>query len=56
MEAFWHIIISNSVVACGLTVVAVIAARLRVSPTVVHVLLLLALLKLFTPPILPVSV
>lgn len=56
MDALWLIIISNSIVACAIALVAAIAARLRASPGIVHILLLLAILKLFTPPILPVGI
>lgn len=56
MDPFLQIIASNALIAAALAVPAALATRARVNPAVVHVLWLLVLVKLFTPPVLPVRV
>ena len=56
MDPFLQIVASNALIAAALAVPAALATRARVNPAVVHVLWLLVLVKLFTPPVLPVRV
>ncbi len=56
MDPFLQIIASNALIAAALAVPAALATHARVNPAVVHVLWLLVLVKLFTPPVLPVPV
>src|SRR5262245_33912760 len=48
--------LSNALAACGLALAAALVARVWRRPAVVHGLWLLVLIKLLTPPILPVPV
>ena len=50
MDVLLEVLLSNIAVATALTVLAVILGRFGCRPSVVHVLCVLALLKLVTPP------
>ena len=56
MNLLLETVASNCLIAAALAVVVALIARCRVNPTLVHFLLLLVLIKLFTPPVLPVRV
>jgi beta-lactamase regulating signal transducer with metallopeptidase domain len=51
MYAFWEIIASNAVVATVLAIVAMLLSRIWKNAAAVHVLWVVVLLKLFTPPL-----
>ena len=51
MDAFWGIIASNAVVATILAIGAVLLGRIWKNAAAVHVLWVVVLLKLFTPPL-----
>jgi beta-lactamase regulating signal transducer with metallopeptidase domain len=51
MYAFWEIIASNAVVATILAIVAMLLSRIWKNAAAVHVLWVVVLLKLFTPPL-----
>ena len=52
MNTFWAMICSNAIVAALLAVVATLLGRIWKNPAAMHVLWLVVLLKLFTPPLL----
>ena len=56
MQTILEIVLSNAVLATGLALLAATVARLCRRPALVHALWLLVLLKLITPPLVPVSV
>ena len=56
MNSLIEWIISNSVVALGLAVLALLASRMFRSPALMHVIWLLVMVKLITPPIFRVPV
>ena len=51
MHAFWEIIASNAVVATILAIGAMLLGRIWKNAAAVHVLWVVVLLKLFTPPL-----
>ncbi len=51
MNAFWGIVASNAVVATILAIVAMLTGRIWRNAAAVHVLWVVVLLKLFTPPL-----
>jgi hypothetical protein len=51
MYAFWEIIASNAVVATILAIGAMLLSRIWKNAAAVHVLWVIVLLKLFTPPL-----
>ena len=51
MYAFWEIIASNAVVATILAIGAMLLSRIWKNAAAVHVLWVVVLLKLFTPPL-----
>ena len=51
MYAFWGIIASNAVVATILAIGAMLLGRIWKNAAAVHVLWVVVLLKLFTPPL-----
>jgi beta-lactamase regulating signal transducer with metallopeptidase domain len=51
MNAFWQIVASNAVVATILAIVAMLMGRIWRNAAAVHVLWVVVLLKLFTPPL-----
>ena len=55
MQTFLEITLSNAVVATVLALVAAVIGRVCRRPALVHSLWLLVLLKLVTPPLVPVS-
>ena len=58
MESLVHIMLSNALVAAALAIVPLAVRRLAHSPALVHILWLLVLLKLITPPVflIPVAI
>ena len=52
MHAFWEIIASNALVATVLAIGTVLLSRVWKNPAAIHLLWVVVLLKLFTPPIL----
>ena len=55
MESLVHAMLSNAVAAAFLAVLVAIIGRACRRPAVIHSLWLVVMLKLVTPPILPVS-
>lgn len=51
MATFWNVILSNSLLATALALGVVVAGRLWKNAAAVHVLWVVVLLKLFTPPV-----
>src|SRR5258708_19291542 len=51
MSYFWDIIASNAIVAAILAIGALLLSRLWKNPAAIHLLWVVVLLKLFTPPI-----
>ena len=51
MDAFWGIIASNAAVATILAIGAMLLGRIWKNAAAVHVLWVVVLLKLFTPPL-----
>ena len=51
MSAFWGIVASNAVVATVLAIGAMLLGRFWKNAAAVHVLWIVVLLKLFTPPL-----
>ena len=51
MDAFWEIVASNAVVATILAIVATLMGRIWRNAAAVHLLWVVVLLKLFTPPL-----
>jgi beta-lactamase regulating signal transducer with metallopeptidase domain len=56
MNDFLSTVVSNSLVAAGLAVLLMLLARFRANPALVHALLLLVFVKLFTPPLVSVDI
>ncbi len=56
MISFLWVLACNALVASGLAVLALLAARWRARPALTHALWLLVLVKLATPPLVPVPV
>src|SRR5947209_7780349 len=56
MTTFLHVAVANLAVAALLAVLATLAGRFCRRPALVHSLWLLVLLKLVTPPLLPLEV
>ena len=49
----FHLLAANTAVSLGLALAALAAERFRVRPQIAHVLWLAALVKLVTPPLVP---
>src|SRR4051812_26089303 len=56
MESLVHAFLSNALVAAGLGLIPLILGRANRSPALVHALWIVVLIKLVTPPLLPISV
>ena len=56
MATFLHLAVANLAMASGLAVLAVLAGRFSRRPALVHSLWLLVLLKLITPPLVPLQI
>lgn len=56
MQAFWEIVASNAVLVVALALLVALLGRVWKQPAVLHVLWVLVLLKLFTPPMLTIGV
>ncbi len=56
MNVLLETVASNCLVAAALAAVVAIVAKCRTNPTLVHFLLLLVLIKLFTPPLVSVGI
>ncbi len=55
MIAFWGLVASNAVVATALAIVAALLARVWKNAAAIHLLWVVVLLKLFTPPVVTVG-
>ena len=51
MYAFWEIIASNAVIAAILAIVALLLGRIWKNAAALHLIWIVVLLKLFTPPL-----
>ncbi len=51
MNHFWDVVVSNALVAAMLAIGAVLLSRVWKNPAAIHLLWVVVLLKLFTPPI-----
>src|SRR5213080_3539351 len=56
MATFLHVALANLAVATVLAILAVLAGRFSRRPALVHSLWLLVLLKLITPPLVPLRI
>src|SRR5438105_7432978 len=56
MHAFLEAVVSNAVTVIQLAILAALISRMCRQPALAHALWLLVLLKLITPPLVPVSV
>ena len=56
MTTYLHLAVANLAVATVLAVLAVLAGRFSRRPALVHSLWLLVLLKLITPPLVPLQI
>src|SRR5262245_21703980 len=56
MESLVHTMLNNALLATGLAIVLASLSRVCRRPAVIHCLRLLAMIKLVTPPLVPVSV
>ena len=54
MHAFWEIVASNALLAVALAIGVALLGRVWRNPVCLHLLWLLVLLKLVTPPLLPI--
>ena len=51
MSTFWEIVVSNALIASAMAFAALLVGRVWKNPSAVHLVWLVVLLKLFTPPI-----
>ncbi len=51
MHTFWMVICSNSILAIGIAAAALLLGYVWKNPAALHLVWLVVLLKLFTPPI-----
>lgn len=56
MHTFWMVICSNSILAIGIAIVALLLGYAWKNPAALHVIWIVVLLKLFTPPIVTVAI
>jgi len=56
MQAFWEIVVSNALIATFLAIATALLSRVWKNPAAIHLLWVVVLLKLFTPPILTTGI
>ena len=56
MQSFWELIVSNALIATFLAIATALLSRVWKNPAAIHLLWVVVLLKLFTPPILTTGI